>query len=97
MYSSWASAFHGFEATPADAAYFYDRTLPGFQDRITMWPGRDPDACRAGQHSSGWNDLTGKIESHGGRTAATLRSLREDYASHLSTLYSTPVAGKERR
>ena len=90
LYASWASAFHGSGATPADATYFYDRTLPGFQDRVTMWLGPDPDACRAGQHPKDWNDLAPKIEAHDRRADATLQSLRDDYASRLSILISRP-------
>lgn len=90
LYSSWASTFHTSSATPETAAYFYDRTLPGFQDRVTMWLGRDPNACRAGQHPRGWNDLAEKIESHDNRAETTLASLREDYASRLSVLISAP-------
>ena len=90
LYASWASAFHGSGATPGDAEHFYDRTLPGFGDRVAMWLGRDPDACRAGQHPRDWNDLASKIESHDGRAEATLQSLRDDYGSRLSVLISTP-------
>ncbi|PRZ39679.1 hypothetical protein CLV47_11843 [Antricoccus suffuscus] len=89
LYSVWASAFHGSAATPGDAAYFYDRTLPGFQDRVTMWLGRDPDACRAGQHPRDWNDLAPKIGYHDARTDTTSQILN-DYSSRLSVLISSP-------
>lgn len=91
LYSSWATAFHGSKATPADAEHFYSRTLPGFADRITMWLGRDPDACRAGQHPRDWNDLTAKIEMHNCDSDTTRHRLHADYASRLAALASTPL------
>ena len=92
LYATWITAFHQTKATPPDAAYWYDRTLPGFQDRITMWLGRDPDACRAGQHPDNWNDVAAKIGAHNDRSANTLERLRSDgYAHRLSSLATTPV------
>ena len=57
-----------------------------------MWLGRDPDACRSGQHPGDWNDVAPKIEEHVGRSANTLHRLCEDgYARRLSALATTPL------
>lgn len=48
------TAHHHPQATPAAAAEFYGRHLPGFRARVATLLGRSPIECRQGHHPPSW-------------------------------------------
>lgn len=57
---------HHAKASPAAAAEFYGRHLPGFRGRVEKLLGRSPIECRKGQHLPSWrkdlDELVGEYE-----------------------------------
>lgn len=64
LYATWLASFHEDTGAAHNGAYWFDRWLPGFQGRIQDWLGKEPDACRAGQHPDNWNDVAALIGRH---------------------------------
>lgn len=91
-YSHWMAAFHHPKATPSDATYFYDRTLPPFQDRISRWLGPHGERCQAGSHDPDWDkDVADRIRHVREAARDTLRALDGGVAESLATTRSAPA------
>lgn len=89
-YAHWMHVFHSAGGSAEGATAFYDRTLPGFQDRVPRWLGAHGDACRAGNHAGDWNSLTLKIEDVALRADETRKRLGEQIMPRLAATLSAP-------
>ena len=96
IYSHWMRAFHSTHAVPYDATAFFERTLPGFQSRITGWLGPESDACLAGNHRAEWDKAVrghiARVAEQQTRTAAALDGSR---LAALAETRSAPPAQVE--
>ena len=87
IWAHWQKVFHG-SLGPLEATAFYERTLPGFQGRITGWLGKEAMACRSGEHPNEWNDQQQAISNIASWSSNTLAAFEATW--HTLQTHSSP-------